>query len=92
MLGELNELLKQIPVWRELVTLPARVRAIEQRLGMTGAEPLDDRPLCAFCRKGRLDLIDEKPDPILGDLGVKQLTLKCDDAGCRRTTSRQRDP
>lgn len=91
-LGELNELLKQIPVWRELVTLPARVRAIEERLGVNGVPATDDRPVCQFCRKGRVDLIDEQPDPTFGAVGVMRQTLKCDNTACARTTTRQRDP
>lgn len=90
-LGELNDLLKQIPVWRDLVTLPARVRALEERLGI-GAAIVDDRPVCGFCRTGKLDLIDEKPDDVFGDLGVMRHTLKCSNVGCGKTTTRQRDP
>ena len=90
-LGELNDLLKLIPVWRDLVTLPARVRALEEKLGVDAAIT-DDRPVCGFCRSGKLDLIDEKPDDMFGDVGVMRHTLKCSDAACGKTTTRQREP
>lgn len=90
MLGELNELLKQIPVWRELVTLPARVRALEERLGVAGAIPVDDRATCRYCRTGKLDVKNSRPDPVFGDVGIKLETLQCD--GCGKTDERQFDP
>lgn len=90
MLGELNELLKQIPIWRELVTLPARVRAIEERMGLAKGPLTDDRPTCRFCRTGKLDLVKSEPDPIFGDMGLKQDTLKCE--ACGQTEERQVDP
>jgi hypothetical protein len=30
----------------------------------------DNRPICACCEKGRLVLVDERPDPNFGILGV----------------------
>lgn len=89
MLGELNELLKQIPVWRELVTLPARVRAIEERIGLATGPLVDDRETCRYCRKGKLDLTSSVPDPTFGELGVKLETMTCD--ACGRTEERQFD-
>jgi hypothetical protein len=88
--GELNELLNKIPVWKELLTLPARVKAIEDRLNLAGAPVVDDRPVCPFCRKGRLDLVDEKPHRLLGRVGVMEQTLKCD--ACSKTRTQQREP
>ena len=46
----------------------------------------DSRPICAFCGKGRLILIDERPDPNFGILGVVEQTLKCDSADCGKIT------
>jgi hypothetical protein len=31
--------------------------------------PYDARPTCECCGQGKLDLIDERPDPIFGCLG-----------------------
>ncbi len=42
----------------------------------------DNRPICAVCGKGRLELIGERPDPNYGILGVVEQTLKCDSVGC----------
>ena len=46
----------------------------------------DNRPICACCGKGRLILIDERPDPNFGILGVVEQTLKCDSAECGKIT------
>ena len=46
----------------------------------------DNRPICACCEKGRLVLVDERPDPNFGILGMFQQTLKCDSAECGKLT------
>jgi hypothetical protein len=46
----------------------------------------DDRPTCECCGQGKLDLIDERPDPIFGMLGMTCQTLKCDFLGCGKLT------
>jgi len=45
-----------------------------------------ERPLCGFCGRGRLILIDERPDPNFGILGLLQQTLKCDSPECGKFT------
>ena len=46
----------------------------------------DNRPICACCDKGRLVMIDERPDPNFGILGMFQQTLKCDSPECGELT------
>ena len=46
----------------------------------------DNRPICAFCGKGKLVVIDEKPDRNYGALGVVEQTLRCDSADCGKIT------
>jgi hypothetical protein len=46
----------------------------------------DNRPTCAFCGKGKLVLVDERPDPNFGALGVFEQTLRCDSAECGKIT------
>jgi hypothetical protein len=46
----------------------------------------DNRPFCACCGKGRLVMVDERPDPNFGILGMFQQTLKCDSAECGKLT------
>jgi hypothetical protein len=48
--------------------------------------PHDDRPTCECCCQGKLDLIDERPDPIFGALGMTYQTLKCDFLECGKLT------
>ena len=46
----------------------------------------DNRPTCAFCGKGKLVLISERPDPNFGALGVVEQTLRCDFPECGKLT------
>ena len=46
----------------------------------------DNRPICACCGKGRLVMIDERPHPNFGILGMFQQTLKCDSSECGKLT------
>jgi hypothetical protein len=48
--------------------------------------PYDDRPACEYCGQGKLELIDERPDPIFGVLGMTCRTLKCDFLECGKLT------
>ena len=48
--------------------------------------PYGDRPTCQSCGQGKLELIDERPDPIFGVLGMTCQTLKCDFLECGKLT------
>jgi len=50
--------------------------------------PNDDRPTltCECCGQGKLELIEERPDPIFGVLGMRLQTLKCDFLECGKLT------
>ena len=57
------------------------LQAVAARLSLQ-----DSRPTCAFCGKGKLVLIAERPDPNFGALGVVEQTLRCDRADCGKIT------
>jgi hypothetical protein len=61
-------------IWEEL-------HAVADRLSLP-----EDRPTCEWCGRGKLHLIEEKPDPNFGALGVTSRTLKCDDPACGKLT------
>jgi hypothetical protein len=44
----------------------------------------DGRPICAWCDRGKLDLIKQWPDPNIGIIGV---TLKCNAPECGKLTT-----
>ena len=50
----------------------------------------DNRPTCAFCGMGKLVLIDERPDPNFGALGVVEQTLRCNASRLRQDHDRLR--
>jgi len=53
------------------------LRAVAAKLSLQ-----ENPPICPCCGKGRLVLIDERPDPIFGILGVTEQTWKCDQPEC----------
>jgi hypothetical protein len=48
--------------------------------------PHDTRPTCECSGRGKLDLIDERPDSNFGVLGMICRTLKCDFLECGMLT------
>ena len=57
------------------------LRAVAARLSLQ-----ENRPTCVCCGKGRLVLVEERPDPTYGMLGMVQQTLKCDSPECGKIT------
>jgi hypothetical protein len=57
------------------------LRAVAARLS-----PQENRPTCVCCGRGQLVLVEERPDPNYGILGVVQQTLKCDSPECGKIT------
>jgi hypothetical protein len=49
--------------------------------------PHENRPTCSWCGQGKLDLIDERPDPNFGALGMSTRTLRCDSPTCGKLTT-----
>ena len=47
----------------------------------------DQRAKCPWCGEGNLDLIEERPHPLFGILGVSLQTFKCDLPSCAKLTS-----
>ena len=49
---------------------------------VTVDEKLPGFGLCGNCGLGKLELVDERPHPMLGIAGKVMRTLRCDAAGC----------
>jgi hypothetical protein len=41
---------------------------------------------CPLCRRGTLHLVEERPHPLYGVLGVTEIVLWCDAADCGQVT------
>jgi hypothetical protein len=63
------------------MSVMGELRAVAAKLSFQ-----ENRPTCAFCGRGRLLLIAEKPDPDFGILGMLRQTLKCDSPECGKLT------
>ena len=68
-------------MWATTTGVLGELRAVAAKLSFQ-----EDRPTCASCGQGRLVLIDEKPDPDFGILGMLRQTLKCDSPECGKLT------
>lgn len=85
--ADLMQLLDRVKVWRELQGLPARVRALEERLATLDKAPAADG--CPMCRRGRLQTVKVEPHPDFFDIdGSEFHTLRCTTEGCGHTTRR----
>lgn len=87
---DIMKALEALPIWKRLSGLPDRVDALERRLAAleASASATPSSGTCKFCH-GPLRVIDERPDPIFGNLGHKQLTLKCQNPSCGKTTTKR---
>ena len=54
-------------MFRQATTMDAQE---ELHAAAAKLSPRSSRPTCECCGKGKLELIDERPDPIFGVLGV----------------------
>jgi hypothetical protein len=66
--------------WATTMDVLGELHAVAAKLA-----PHDNRPTCECCGRGKLDLVDERPDPNFGVLGTCQ-TLKCDFRECGALT------
>ena len=81
-IGDILKLLDQIPIWKTLKALPARVETLEKQVAAL-EQRLSEKPAAAPCPKCRagMEVTDVVPDPTFGDLGGQQHTLKCPSCG-----------
>ncbi len=92
-LSDITKLLEQIPLWKRLAALPARIEAVEARLA-EAERKLAERPApeaCPLCGAA-MQTTAVRPDPTFGEFGMKQHTIVCTNAACRHTDTRQVDP
>jgi hypothetical protein len=59
-----------------------QLKAVSARL----SPPDADRPICLCCGRRDLKLVDERPHPIYGVLGVTCRTFRCDAVDCGALT------
>jgi hypothetical protein len=79
MLGELNELLNKIPLWKRLTTLPAEVDALAKNVAALEARIAGSggAGLCPKCGQRTYKLEGSRPHPVFGDMGVSERAYKC---------------
>jgi hypothetical protein len=93
-IGDLTKLLEQIPIWKRINALPAQIDALAARVSSL-EEELTKRPSleqCPICGAGNMKVTSVHEHPTLGDVGIQERTLKCDNAACNHTERRIHDP
>ena len=80
---DLISLLEQVPLWKRLSGMPARLEELERRVAALEERP--KLPICEKCGIGymRLDRTEEMGGPfaVLGDSGAHIKIYKCDRCG-----------
>ncbi|WP_299864457.1 hypothetical protein [uncultured Hoeflea sp.] len=86
--SDILKLLDKIPQWKALGELPDRMAVMEERLAALEANSKSgDAPdPCPACG-AQLAFKGERPDPVMGVVGIKERSFAC--ADCGYTTERQ---
>ena len=93
LLADILAALDRVKIWKDLQTVPERVAALERRLSaLEGGKVQRSGGPCPICETGNLKTVKVAPDPVMGDLGLQQHTLRCDNAACSHSETRQVDP
>jgi hypothetical protein len=93
-IGDIASLLEKIPIWKRLTALPDEVKALQARVSALETE-IQKRPsleACPICGTGNLKVTAVRPHPQLGDVGIQERTVKCDNPACGHTEDRIHDP
>jgi hypothetical protein len=93
-IGDIVSLLEKIPIWKRLKALPDEFDALKAKVAALESE-LKKRPsleTCPICETGNLKVTNVTPHGHLGDLGIQNRTLKCDNPACGHSETRIHDP
>jgi len=75
--SDILKLLEKIPVWKDLVALPAKVKRLEDRVAQLESDPEAKGDTCPYCEQQTLKLLEIKEDGPFGDLGGQKWVYKC---------------
>lgn len=53
---------------------------------------LSSGELCPICKSSKMKTISVKPHPAMGDVGIQEITLKCENEACGHSENRMHDP
>lgn len=89
-LTDIIALLDHWPAWKKIKNSPERIDALTARVAaLEEAIKRAPGPKCHSCG-GELELLEERPHQMFGEVGWKELVYKC--AACGRSTTRELDP
>ena len=79
--SDIVDLLDQVPEWKALRALPARVEALEKQVAALSAKKDKPTTPCPTCGAS-MDVKDTKPAPLGATFGKELWLWKCSDAAC----------
>ena len=82
---KIMQLLRDIPVWNDLVKLPKKIADLEKRVEALENAKTPSFDTCPSCKRPTFKLISSKPDPMMGEMGVLLRTYKCSDCNFEET-------
>lgn len=87
MVKDINELLEKIPIWKKLIATPTRVDELEKRIIALEKKFSGSGGQCPYCKQPTGNLLEIKPDPVMGDLGVRRYYYECNN--CHKKFDRE---
>lgn len=79
--------LENIPKWKQLISLPEKLEALEKRVAELESKQTLTGDSCPKCKGKSYELISSQPDPTFGQMGVVQRLHKCSLCGFEETKS-----
>lgn len=74
-------MLRNIPIWNDLLKLPKKVAELEERVkALEGGESVTfDR--CPKCKKPAFELISSSPNKMMSEIGAVDRVYRCNQCG-----------
>lgn len=88
--GDIGKFLAQTRTGKYLKSTTRKVTGLVDRvakLRVAVAEP-PVTEICPTCGTGRLRVISVKREPMMGELGPQELTIRCDESDCGHSETR----
>jgi hypothetical protein len=85
--SDILKILDQIPIWKKVSALPARIEALEKRVAELERAKPPATGICPLCQSP-VRVEKEVDDPIFGPLGGKRHHLRCTNPSCDYTGTR----
>jgi hypothetical protein len=80
-------ILDNIPIWKQLKELPAKLEALEKRVAELENKVTLTADNCPKCKAKTFELLSTAPDPVFGEMGVQKRLYQCSACGFEESKS-----